>query len=38
MYGNLVDLREDKYYLAEHPGMVAVTSEQVKFLTLLAII
>ncbi|KAK8471325.1 hypothetical protein PHAVU_003G197900 [Phaseolus vulgaris] len=28
LVGTKLDLREDKYYLAEHPGMVAVTSEQ----------
>ncbi|BAT76120.1 hypothetical protein LR48_Vigan01g239100 [Vigna angularis] len=28
LVGTKLDLREDKHYLAEHPGLVAVTSEQ----------
>lgn len=27
-----VDLREDKHYLADHPGLVPVTTSQVRFL------
>lgn len=32
------DLREDKHYLADHPGLVPVTTAQVRFSRLLLMI
>ncbi|CAL0306826.1 unnamed protein product [Lupinus luteus] len=37
LVGTKLDLRQDKYYLADHPGVVPVTSEQVHYLSLLAV-
>ncbi|KAK6920751.1 Small GTPase [Dillenia turbinata] len=31
---NIVDLREDKRYLADHPGLVPVTTAQVTFVVI----
>jgi len=31
VYNGHIDLREDKHYLADHPGMVPVTTAQVWF-------
>ncbi|KAL2321872.1 hypothetical protein Fmac_026251 [Flemingia macrophylla] len=36
LVGTKLDLRQDKHYLADHPGLVPVTSEQVQRLSLLA--
>lgn len=34
----VADLREDKHYLADHPGMLPVTTAQVVFLIIIEII
>jgi hypothetical protein len=37
VYNGYIDLREDKHYLADHPGLVPVTTAQVWFLPLAAL-